>query len=940
MSAPTNRDVALKDRDWVKRTFMVTVDVHNPEKGTSKVAEQNWMYFTEAEFNFVNTSVGGNFTINTLPQFTIFADIPAGGIRNNSAFPTANNHDIGGMGRYYYESIQTWSQKVSFRFGVPEYKGLLTFFTSFYDGGMAILGRTGRAAGIFYLAAKVVGNVVSLPWGSLIFASEAIQWLMGRPPTRYYNLKPTMALYWQRVNLIANMMAANMGIIPRNFYLGPVKIPGDGGGNTAARNTTGTTPTSTVNPMDKKSFGQGGKGVDPSDVLTNEAIGRYSYAMVRETYGDLFMKNGGIDVYHVANRMHRMHEEWLRQLDNRNLTINKDLKNTMKQNISNYLTNYRDPGYSLDKYLKDYHDSRLGLRRYTDANGNVVDVLQNDVFNYLTNQKYIISAGGDPNAVGGDLSNMGAIPSTNGNATTGAATTAAGGNVLGGTTTNAGATATTTNTAGGGNPAAALSSSLVSNGFSRGGLTGAALGASGLALGFVANQTPMMSPGSGVLSMETQKQMGIGRTWEEANRPPTIDFRGVSQGRRNTPGHGVLLPNSTANSTTIGGNGTTTSEGVQAMSDANGTTNATTAAGGANGQMTEEQLEMQSSQLLLNDREDDNFIWPIFKESDDKALDPENPAIELVEGWGKGAYEYGKAVAKGAAEWINFRVDAVRSVSESFQNDSAPSEIQGRINGASSSAAELRFSLSDLQTGFAPLDAVVNGVRDTFAGLADGLHISGLAALMGAGFVDIPQRWTDSSAQFPSASYTIKCRPAYGNILSRFLNMHFVIACLLAGALPISYGRQAYGAPFICEFYVQGKNQSRLAIIESLSITRGEGNLGWTSDGEFLGCDIQFTVKDLSSVMHAPIDAGMDAVFSLRWLISDDNQFNDYMAVLSNLSIHEMTYSWEKLKRNVAQYIVTNQNFLSPANVAMWMGDTTMGRVIKKITPHDTLKIQ
>lgn len=925
MSAPTNRDVALKDKDWVKRTFMVTVDVHNPDKGTSKVSEQNWMYFTEAEFSFVNTSVGGNFTINTLPQFTIFADIPAGGIRNNSSFPTANNHDIGGMGRYYYESIQTWSQKVSFRFGVPEYKGLLTFFTSFYDGGAAILGRTGRAAGIFYLSAKVVGNVVSLPWGSLIFASEAIQWLMGRPPTRYYNLKPTMALYWQRVNLIANMMAANMGIIPRNFYIGSVKIPGDGGGNSAARGTIGTTPKSTVNPMDKKSFGQGGRGVDPADVATNEAIGRYSYSMVRETYSDLFMKNGGIDVYHVANRMHRMHEEWLRQLDNRNLTINKDLKNTMKQNISNYLTNYRDPGYSLDKYLKDYHNSRLGLRRYTDANGNVVDVLQNDIFNYLTNQKYIISAGGDPNAVGGDLSNLGGIPTTN--ASTGGT----------GVAVNASRAAAAANSSGI-NPAGSLATSLVSNGFNRGGLTGAALGASGIALGLVSNQTPTMY-GRGVLNIETQKANSTYKTWEEANRLPRIDFGGVTKtSERMTPGTGPLLPGTTANTTVVGGTGTATSQGVQAMSGNDASTLSTQP--DANGQMTEEQLELQSSMLLHNDANDDNFIWPVFKESGDTALDPENPAIEIVEGWGKGAYEYGKAVAKGAAEWVNFRVDAVRSVSESFQNDTAPSEIQGRINGASSSAAELRFSLSDLQTGFAPLDAIVNGVRDTFAGLADGLHISGLAALMGAGFVDIPQRWTDSSAQFPTATYTIKCRPAYGNILSRFLNMHFVIACLLAGALPISYGRQAYGAPFICEFYVQGKNQSRLAIIESLSITRGEGNLGWTSDGEFLGCDIQFTVKDLSSVMHAPIDSGMDSVFSLRWLISDDNQFNDYMAVLSNLSIHEMTYSWEKLKRNVAQYIVVNQNFISPANVTMWLGDTTMGRVIKKITPHDTLKVQ
>jgi hypothetical protein len=164
--------------------------------------------------------------------------------------------------------------------------------------------------------------------------------------------------------------------------------------------------------------------------------------------------------------------------------------------------------------------------------------------------------------------------------------------------------------------------------------------------------------------------------------------------------------------------------------------------------------------------------------------------LKIVEGWGKDFADYAVANNKGAAEWINFRVDAMKSVNESFSNNVGESSISSKINNMSSGAADLRFSLSDLNTGFGAIDTLVNGVRDFFTGVADGMHVSGLMTLMGSGFVDIPKRWTDSSADvFPSATYTIKCRPPYGNALSRFLNMHIPIACILAGMLPISYGR-------------------------------------------------------------------------------------------------------------------------------------------------------
>lgn len=790
---------AMRDRDWVRRSFMLSVNPTAPDTGTSNAKDRVWLYFTDAEFSFTNTAVGGNFTINTLPQFTPFADIPAGGVKQLTNKRTADASILGGMGRYYYESIDTWSQKVSFRFGVPEYKGLLTFFTSFYDAGAAILGRTGRMGpGLFYLAGKVLGSVVSLPWTVLVFVAEAVRWLKGRPSTRYYNLKPSMALYWHRVNMIANMLASNMGITPKNWQ-------NDASMSSEARRLL--------------------TDAEPQTNNTTGALGSYAYSQVQSVYNKLFMEKGGIDVFWVANRLGRQHHAYIMQMKESGLNLGISFSDAMKRELTNFLGTYKDPvnpGSGIDEYLKKYHDGRLGNRQFTNEQGEIFDVLSHDPLNFYMNEKLSKS---DPLGGSGDLSSLGSVSTSN---------TAAGTS-----TQNAGAQQSS---------------------------TGSSVGA---------------------IQPQTGTQQNIGTAPLDSS---------------------------------IG----TTNQAQQSMG------------GGGD----ENDAGYMSGKLLADDASDDAYIWSIFKEKEGSQMDPNNPELEIQPGWGEKFYEYSMDVAKGGAEWVNFRVDAVKTVSESFQNNTAPSEIQGRINGASSMASELRFSLSDLNTGFSALDGIISGIRNTFLGLADGLHISGLAALMGGGLIDIPERWTDSSVQLPTAQYTIKCRPAYGNILSRYLNMHFVIACILGGVLPISYGRQAYGAPFLCEFYASGKNQSRLAIIESVSITRGEGNLGWTQDGDFLGCDITFTVKDLSTIMHAPIDAGVDSIFSMRWLIADDNVFNDYMAVLSNLSVTEMSYSWEKLKRNWSNWKVVNQNFISPSRMAVMMGDTMIGRAVRKVTPSYALNIR
>ncbi|MEX5385630.1 hypothetical protein WCE10_21620, partial [Cronobacter muytjensii] len=133
--------------------------------------------------------------------------------------------------------------------------------------------------------------------------------------------------------------------------------------------------------------------------------------------------------------------------------------------------------------------------------------------------------------------------------------------------------------------------------------------------------------------------------------------------------------------------------------------------------------------------------------------------------------------------------------------------------------------------------AVMKSVRDLTVGVLDSVELSGLATLAGAAFVDIPKTWTNSMAKLPQSTYTMNLVSFAGNPISQMLNLDLPLAMILAGGLPKSTGKQSYVGPFLVELFDKGRCQTRLGMIDSISITRGVGNVGWTADGKALGID-------------------------------------------------------------------------------------------------------
>lgn len=316
----------------------------------------------------------------------------------------------------------------------------------------------------------------------------------------------------------------------------------------------------------------------------------------------------------------------------------------------------------------------------------------------------------------------------------------------------------------------------------------------------------------------------------------------------------------------------------------------------------------------------------LMKANPKDSTEPEKPYPSSWSNYLDAEFNDGSAFA-------NFRVDYTGPVNESFSNTVGENDLAGKINSVSSQARSASFSFAGGNIVGGAVGAVAGGVLDAaksfVGGALDAIGLSGLAAFAGAAFVDIPKNWQSSSASLPKSTYTMQLVSPYGNTISQMNNLYIPLCMLLAGAMPLSTGKQSYTSPFILELYDKGRCQTRLGMIDSLTITRGTGNLGFNKSGQAMAIDISFTVIDMSSVMHMPIAKGFSPLDS-DGIFDDDTVFSDYMAVLSSQDLYSQLYKLPKLKLRLAKSVRTLQSLASPA---MWAS------VIHEKTPVGLLDV-
>ena len=254
-------------------------------------------------------------------------------------------------------------------------------------------------------------------------------------------------------------------------------------------------------------------------------------------------------------------------------------------------------------------------------------------------------------------------------------------------------------------------------------------------------------------------------------------------------------------------------------------------------------------------------------------------------------YNYMEADVLSGSDWVTFMVSGDKTVSESFSNESGESAISEKINATSGSIRDTKFNLAGGDIGIPGLQEILQFVLGTASSAVSTFSkwagFDGLGVLLGGGFIDIPHTWKSTTASLPKIDYTMELRATYGNKISVFTDLYIPLLMILAGALPLSTGRKSYTSPFLVEAFRKGRSQVRLGIIESVSVTRGVGNAGWSVDDLPLAIDVSFSITDLNQVLHLPIDDALGAY-------DDDSAYTDYMATLGSLGITDMTI-WTKI---------------------------------------------
>lgn len=308
---------------------------------------------------------------------------------------------------------------------------------------------------------------------------------------------------------------------------------------------------------------------------------------------------------------------------------------------------------------------------------------------------------------------------------------------------------------------------------------------------------------------------------------------------------------------------------------------------------------------------------------------------EKAQGFFNSVLDHMESELRDGGSFIGFKVNHNGAVGESFQSSFGENQLAGILNGASTAAADARFMAGGGKTGFAPIDGLIDAGMSVVQGYASGTGLGGIVnLLLGQGYIEIPQHWTGSTASLPRETYTINLRSPYGHPVSRVQNLIIPLVCLLNMILPRSVGAQAYTSPFLVEAFSKGRSQTRLGMLDSMSIQRGVGNVGWTKDKHPLGIDVTFSIADMSPMLHAPIDPALNPgdltnpARAAAKLMTDDNNYSDYLAVLSGQGLNEQIYRSDKLARMLAKTQLDVKQWVSPTQMAATFSSSLAGQVI------------
>jgi len=297
-----------------------------------------------------------------------------------------------------------------------------------------------------------------------------------------------------------------------------------------------------------------------------------------------------------------------------------------------------------------------------------------------------------------------------------------------------------------------------------------------------------------------------------------------------------------------------------------------------------------------------------------------------------------EGISAKVTDGINYTVlyvDYCGSISDTFTNNTKDVPVKAAFDGMSGAARDLRFTVS----GGNFIGDAVNGMKqqisDTVAGALSGATMGFtdlLAGIADGSRVNFPKMWADSGMELASHTFKIRLGGPYGNKISQVLDIDVPLSLILASALPQSTGLGGYTSPYLISAFIRGVCNIEMGMITSLTITRGNGNLGFTHDGRPTNLEVSFTITDFANVMPAPTNTHAIKGAILE-TFNQDNELGRYLHTIVGRDIRTNSLLVPKLKLATNKIAANFAATLSGRSIGLELGDTLIGDIIGTFSP-------
>lgn len=277
-----------------------------------------------------------------------------------------------------------------------------------------------------------------------------------------------------------------------------------------------------------------------------------------------------------------------------------------------------------------------------------------------------------------------------------------------------------------------------------------------------------------------------------------------------------------------------------------------------------------------------------------------------------------KALHQEGISWAVFRVNHIKSVTESFSNQTSSNSLGSGLNAAASTARSVKFSFAGGNIGdnmiMQGIEGVVSGITSLVEGAVDGFSFGVMGSvldLLRGVTVDVPNYWEGASANVSTSTFSMDLSSPYNNVYSHIQNIYIPICMLAAGVWPIKSGAQSHVSPFVCKSHLLGKNKSALSMIKNVNVQRGTSNLPFDNHGHALAMKVTFELVNLSPAISSPISLGSH-FRPAEWALDEDSAVFEYLEMLGGMTLEEQVLSLQSLRVRFASIARTISRLTDP----------------------------